>query len=194
MLNMAPDTAGERAATHGWQSALLLPVPAAEPAVGPHRARLDAAARDGVPAHLTVLYPFLPPDQVDDAVLAALGRLFASFPAFTFALDRVAWFGEQVVWLAPRDPAPFRAIVAEAWAAYPQCPPYEGQHTEVVPHLTVGHQGTPADRRAAADAVAPLLPIEAVATEVILMAGPDPAGPDTPPGSWRTLKAFPLGG
>src|ERR1700761_7063123 len=49
------------------QSALLIRVPAAEPAVGAHRARLDASARDGVPAHLTVLYPFLPPAQIDDA-------------------------------------------------------------------------------------------------------------------------------
>ncbi len=121
---------------------MLLPVPAAEPAVGPHRARLDAAARDGVPAHLTVLYPFLPPDQVDDAVLAALGRLFAGFPAFAFTLDRVAWFGEQVVWLAPHDPAPFRAIMTATCAAYPDCPPYGGQHTEVIPHLTLGHLGT----------------------------------------------------
>jgi hypothetical protein len=42
------------------QSALLLPVPAAEAAVGPYRALLDPSARDGVPAHITVLYPFLP--------------------------------------------------------------------------------------------------------------------------------------
>src|SRR5580658_9294142 len=40
-----------------WESALLVLVPAAEPAVGQHRARLDGAARDGVPAHITVLYP-----------------------------------------------------------------------------------------------------------------------------------------
>ena len=57
----------------GWQSALLVPVPAAEPAVAEHRARLDGSARDGVPAHLTVLYPFLPPALVDDVVLASLG-------------------------------------------------------------------------------------------------------------------------
>jgi 2'-5' RNA ligase superfamily len=176
----------------GEQSALLLPVPAAEPAVGPHRARLDAAARDGVPAHLTVLYPFLPPDQVDDVVLGALGHLFAGFPAFAFTLDRVAWFGEQVVWLAPRDPDPFRAIMVATWAAYPDCPPYGNRHTEVIPHLTIGDQGTPADRRAAGDAVTPLLPVEAVATEVALMAGPEPGDPGMAPGSWRTLKTFPL--
>jgi len=45
----------------GWEAILLLPVPAAEPAVSRHRARLVESAKGGVPAHITVLYPFLPP-------------------------------------------------------------------------------------------------------------------------------------
>ena len=93
----------------GWETALLLPVPAAEPAVSHHRARLDEAARDGVPAHITVLYPFLPPAGISEPLLASLGRLFAGFAAFDFTLDRVGWFSEEVVWLGPRDPAPFSA-------------------------------------------------------------------------------------
>ena len=43
------------------ESALLVAVPAAEPAVAAHRSRLDTSAAVGVPAHITVLYPFLPP-------------------------------------------------------------------------------------------------------------------------------------
>jgi hypothetical protein len=38
------------------QSAVLVPVPEAERAVSRHRARLDAAAALGVPAHVTVLW------------------------------------------------------------------------------------------------------------------------------------------
>ena len=83
------------------QSALLITVPAAEAAVGEHRARLDPSARDGVPAHLTVLYPFLAPPLIDDAVLASLAALFAPVPAFAFTLDRVGWFGDDVAWLGP---------------------------------------------------------------------------------------------
>ena len=37
-----------------------------EQAVGPFRARYDRAAAWGVPAHVTVLYPFLPPSRIDD--------------------------------------------------------------------------------------------------------------------------------
>jgi 2'-5' RNA ligase superfamily len=177
----------------GWETALLLPVPAAEPAVSHHRARLDEAARDGVPAHVTVLYPFLPPAGITEPLLASLSRLFAGFAAFEFTLDRVGWFGEEVVWLGPRDPAPFSALISVAFAAFPCCPPYGGQHAVVVPHLTIGHAGGPQALRAAVESVRSCLPIEATAAEVILMAGPRPGTPGTLPGQWRAVAAFPLG-
>ncbi len=175
-----------------WESALLVPVPAAEPAVGQHRARLDEAARDGVPAHITVLYPFLPPAGIDETLLAALGKLFAGRTAFGFTLDKVGWFGQELLWLGPREAAPFTALTDLTFSAYPSCPPYGGRHTEVIPHLTIGHTGGPQALSAAAESVRPCLPIEAVATEVILMTGPRPGIPGTPPGQWRTIAAFPL--
>jgi 2'-5' RNA ligase len=178
------------------ESALLLPVPAAERAVGEHRARLDASARDGVPAHVTVLYPFLPPAEIGPEVLAELARLFAAVPRFSFALDRVRWFGESVVWLGPSDEAPFRKLTALAVEAYPSCLPYRDAYEDVVPHLTVGHldtghPGGPAELRAAGAAVRPLLPIATEATEVILMMGPAP-GRSASPGQWQTTASFPL--
>jgi len=172
------------------QSALLLPVPAAEAAVGPHRARLDASARDGVPAHITVLYPFLPPGGIGPAVLAELRRLFAAVPRFSFTLDRVRWFDQSVVWLGPSDESRFRALIDLAGGAYPSCPPYGGVYEDVVPHLTIGDRGGQAELQAAAEAVRPLLPIVTEATRVILMAGPDPR---REPGPWQTMASFPLG-
>jgi 2'-5' RNA ligase len=132
------------------ESAPLLRVPAAEAAVGAQRARLDSSARDGVPAHVTVLYPFLPPAEIGSEVLAELSRLFAAVPRFSFSLDRVRWFGESVVWLGPSDESPFRALTGLAVAAHPSCLPYRGAHEDVVPHLTIGHLGGPAELRAAA--------------------------------------------
>jgi 2'-5' RNA ligase len=172
------------------QSALLLAVPRAEAAVGPHRARLDPSARDGVPAHITVLYPFLPPAEVGPEVLAGLSRLFAGAPRFSFTLDRVRWFGEAVVWLGPSDESPFRALTALAAEAYPSCSPYGGIHEDPVPHLTIGQGDGLTELRTAAEAVRPLLPIEAEATEVTLMTGPDPR---RQPGRWQTVASFPLG-
>jgi 2'-5' RNA ligase len=180
-------------AAPGWETALLLPVPAAERAVGRHRDRLDEAARDGVPAHITVLYPFVSPARIGDLLLASLGRLFGGLAAFEFTLDRVGWFSEKVVWLGPRDPAPFAALTNRVFTAFPSCPPYGGEFPVVIPHLTVGQGGSPQDLRDAAESVRLCLPIAAAAAEVILMAGPRPGTPDTPPGQWRTLAAFPLG-
>jgi 2'-5' RNA ligase superfamily len=192
-----PDHAADAARGQGtrldWESALLVLVPAAEPAVGEHRARLDASARDGVPAHLTVLYPFLPAGLIDNAVLALLAGLFAGVRAFRFTLDRVDWFGDDVVWLGPRDEAPFRALTELAFAAFPSCPPYGGQYADVIPHLTVGHRGGMPALRAAGEAVRHRLPVEAAATEVTLMTGPPPGNLDIPPGQWRTMAAFGLG-
>ena len=168
-------------------------VPAAEAAVSVHRARLDPSARDGVPAHLTVLYPFLPPAEIGPDVVTELARLFHGVHRFAFILDRVRWFGESVVWLGPSDESPFRTLTGLASTAYPSCPPYGGGHPDTVPHLTIGHLGGMSEMHAAAEAVAPLLPIRAEATEVTLMAGPETGPQPRPPGRWTTVASFPLG-
>jgi hypothetical protein len=189
-MNLDPIPAG---AGPDWETALLVPVPAAEPVVGRHRARLDLAARDGVPAHITVLYPFLPVAGITSSLLGSLGRLFTAVAPFEFTLDRVDWFGEAVVWLGPRDPAPFTALTDSVFAAFPACPPYGGRHAKVIPHLTIGDSGNRQDLHAAADSVRSGLPVNAVAAEVILMAGPRPGSAVIPPGQWRTIATFPLG-
>jgi 2'-5' RNA ligase len=174
------------------QTALLITVPAAEPAVARHRSRLDKSAALGVPAHITVLYPFLPPDLIDANTRAMLTRLFASIPAFRFTLDRTGWFPDPVLWAGPSDPAPFSALTELAAAAFPACPPYGGRFAEVIPHLTVGEGAPRADLEAAETEVRPYLPIDAEATEVTLMVGPPPRS--APPGSrWTTAAMFPLG-
>ena len=96
------------------ESALLVTVAAAEPAVARHRSRLDTSAAVGVPAHITVLYPFLPPDLIDADTHATLARLFASVPGFPFTLDQTRWFPDPVLWLGPSDPARFSALTGSS--------------------------------------------------------------------------------
>lgn len=134
-----------------------------------HRERLDACAPLGVPAHITILFPFMPPGTIDDAALTKLGDLFAEVSRFRFVLDHTDWFGDEVLWLAPRDPVPFRALSQRVFRAYPEFPPFEGQFDDVVPHLTIGHGHPLADLRIAEDAVQAYLPIEASAAAVTLM-------------------------
>ncbi|WP_229074859.1 2'-5' RNA ligase family protein [Actinoplanes sp. DH11] len=165
-----------------------MPIPEAEPAVAALRSRLDSSAAGGMPAHITVLHPFLAPARMTPSVLAAVRLIVAGVPRFFLSLDRVGWFGERVVWLDPQPAEPFRELTNRIAARFPQAPPYEGRFTEVVPHLTVGHDHPVADLRAAGDEVRAHLPIRARVTSLHLMAGcPGHAG------SWHTVTDFPLG-
>jgi 2'-5' RNA ligase len=169
------------------ETALIVPMPAAEQAVSPFRASLDPAASWGVPAHVTVLYPFLPPARIDDDVIAVLDRLFRAVPRFDVTLTHVEWFGDTVVWLAPRPDHPFRDLTNAVWDRYPEAPPYGGAYAEVVPHLTIGQDAPKAELSRAADTISARLPIEVAIETVRLIAG------TAEPGSWRTLREFALG-
>ncbi|MEV4197892.1 2'-5' RNA ligase family protein [Micromonospora globbae] len=169
------------------QSALIVPIPEAEPAVGRFRASLDRAASWGVPAHVTVLYPFLPPERIDEAVLAMVRDIVAAVPRFDVSLAHVDWFGDTVVWLAPQPDHLFRDLTAAVWRRFPEAPPYAGAYSEVVPHLTIGDDAARPVLENAAEAVSAHLPIRAAVDVVRLITGT----PDRVP--WCTVCDFPLG-
>ncbi|MFT4084939.1 MAG: 2'-5' RNA ligase family protein [Nocardioides sp.] len=171
------------------EAALIVPCPEAEAAVGEHRRRLDRAAAVGVPAHLTVLYPFM--TDLDDTDHQRLATLFGSFEPFDVRGDRTGWFGDDVLFVAPADPGPVTALTGACQELFPECPIYGGAFTEVVPHLTVGHgQPLPA-LRAAERAVSSRLPFSQRVSHVELWTGPALA--TAPDGSWRCLRAYRLG-
>ena len=172
-------------ATH---TALIAEIPAAEHAVGAHRAALDRAASWGVPAHITLVFPFLPPDAINPAVLATVGEIAAAQPAIDLTMNRIAWFGDTVVWLAPNPARPFIALTEALVARFPQAQPYGGAFDEVVPHLTIGHDHPRPVLQAAADAVAAHLPIVTPVTSIRLIAGIREPGT-----SWHRVADFPLG-
>lgn len=153
----------------GPHRALIVEVPEAQPAVARHRNRLDASAPLGVPAHITVIFPFMPPETIDPPALAELERLFAGISRFRFQLDRSSWFGQDVLWLAPREPGPFRALTDCVYQAFPAFPAYEGQFGDIVPHLTIGDGRPLNELRAAKESVQAYLPIDAYATAVTLI-------------------------
>jgi hypothetical protein len=161
-------------------------IPEAEPVVRHFRQRLDPSAGLGVPAHITVLYPFIPPDGLDAAVLRHLGRLFAAAPRFAFRLDRTRWFDDRVVWLAPADPGPFAALTVRVIEAFPACLPYRGQFDGITPHLTIGDGQPVAGLRAAEESIRPLLPVTGEVTAVTLITQA------TAGGRFSRAAAFPL--
>ena len=64
-LGAGVGSAGHHAGvTEPTETAVLALVPEVEPVVGEHRRRLDPTTAAGVPAHVTVIYPFVPPGKV----------------------------------------------------------------------------------------------------------------------------------
>ena len=162
-------------------------IPEAEAAVAALRLQLDPAAAWGVPAHVTVLYPFLPPDEIDGRALAGVASAVGTVPAFDVRFERTAWFGDEVLWLAPEPGEPLRELTTQVWQRFPGCAPYEGAHPELIPHLTVGDHAATTALREADLTVSAALPIHARVTQARLICG----SPE--PNSWRTMTEFPLG-
>jgi 2'-5' RNA ligase len=164
------------------RSALIVTVPEAEPLVHAWRMRYDNASL-GVPAHVTLLFPFVPTAQVGDALLKELGELFRAQASFSFSLPRAARFPE-VIWLAPEPADPFRKLTELIFERYPAYPPYEGIHDEVIPHLTVA-VGDRTVQDEVEVALTPHLPIAANAREVTLLV-------EDESGQWRGGERFSL--
>ena len=172
------------------QTALIVPVLAAEAAVGAHRRWLDEAASWGVPPHVTVLYPFVEPALARQAEpVAAIRRMIGKVSAFDCSFARTSWFGQDVLWLAPDPAQPFRDLTNGIFEAFPDYPPYAGAHDGSAPHLTVGERRL-ADLKAlvkAEHAVSAYLPLSTRIDTVLLIEGA------LSPLSWRILETFTLG-
>ena len=171
------------------ESCLLVPVPEAEPVVGRVRGRLDRAAAWGVPAHVTILYPFVRPQAITSGVIELAAAAVASVPAFECTFAQTSWFGGDVLWLAPEPDQPFRALTTALHAAFPQYAPFGGIYPDVVPHLTIGNRppgGLVALEAAKAD-VWPALPVRTFVSHAWLMTGAQAAD------SWRVAAELPLG-
>ncbi len=152
------------------QSAVLIPVPEADSVVGRWRYELDPVAAAGVPAHVTLVVPWLPPDEINDDDLAELEAELADVPAFDFTLARVDWFGRRVLWVAPEPAEPFLKLthrLAERFST----PPWEDEFDEVIPHLTVAHATDGVELVPVAADVATRLPVRCRAEEVWVMIG-----------------------
>lgn len=139
--------------------------------VGGWRAMHDPSSRNGVPAHITLVVPWVPPEQIKQEHLEELEQLLADRHPFDYVLDHVRWFGDRVLWLAPSPAQPFQDMT-HLLAEHFETPPWGGEFDEVVPHLTVGlaDHADQALCEVAAE-VGPRLPVSCRAQEVDVMCG-----------------------
>lgn len=169
------------------ESALVVLVPEAEALVKPFRDKHDPAAAMGVPAHVTLLYPFIPPNEISLAVLDDLRQCFTRFMSFGFSFAEMRRF-PGVVYLAPEPDEPFRELTSAIWNRYPDRPPYGGRYTDIMPHLCVAQLADEYQLDAVADeficSTTGKLPIQASADDVALM--------DNISGRWRVHATLQL--
>jgi hypothetical protein len=164
-------------------TALLVAVPEAEPVVAAWRARHDGSASRGVPAHVTILYPFVPRSAWNVALEAEARDVVqaSGVEPFRATFARARRF-PGVVYLEPSPSEPFAMLTAAFVRRWPEHPPYGGAF-DAVPHLTVAD-----DEGADADAIEAdvrvHLPVVAEITAVWLMG-------DSPNG-WEHLGSFEL--
>jgi len=79
---------------------LVLLVPAADPTVGPWREAHDPSAAEGMPAHITVLYPFIAVGSLNDQVIDEIAAICREMPTMEFTFAEFGHF-PGVLWLKP---------------------------------------------------------------------------------------------
>ncbi len=121
----------------GNESAVIIPITEVEPIVASLRLQYDRTARLGVPAHVTLLYPFCPP-QATLGEVDILRNICMSIEAFSFSFTEVRRF-PATAYLYPDKAEVFERITKTLMNIWPACQPYNGAFSEIVPHLTVAH-------------------------------------------------------
>ncbi len=169
------------------ESAIVVELPELDVVLDEYRRELDPCRRWGMPAHLTVLYPFVPPTDLDQSILSTLRTVATKVRPFEGEFDDFGWFADPVVWLGTSQRSLFGSLIREMMNAFPECPPYGGAFDEIIPHVTIGESNEADLLRAAIDAIRPQLPLKSMVTSLSLMEG------STAAGSWRVLERVPLG-
>ena len=140
---------------------------------------LDAVYREeypafhalGIPLHVTLLYPFVRPDELDVA-LPRLAQVLEAHERFDFALTELKTF-PRTVWVAPVPAAPFVALTHALESEFGTSH-MGGAFEEVIPHVTLvdGLEESRLDEtvKRLRPVVEPLLPVALAADEVVVLA------------------------
>jgi 2'-5' RNA ligase len=164
-------------------TALVLLVPEAEPVVRSWRTGHDPSATEGMPAHVTVLYPFIAEGDLNDHTLNEIAGIASEWQPIEVGFAEFGRF-PQVLWLKPHGTACLELLtqVRDRW---PECLPYGQSNREVIPHLTITDGASEQIAAQAQADVAPHLPLKAMISAIALMAFDGRR--------WRCRQEFALG-
>ncbi|HUG30913.1 MAG TPA: 2'-5' RNA ligase family protein [Candidatus Limnocylindria bacterium] len=149
------------------------------------RRRCVDQAAVGLPAHATMLYPFVALERLGPAVRARLARVARRRSPIAHVLDGPRLWPD-VVYLSLDPSEPFVELQRDLGRAFPDFPIYGPEFDlEFVPHVTIAEEG--AECVPLGDPAWRSLPLAAVASAIEVIARPAD-------GRWRTVWRIPLGG
>jgi 2'-5' RNA ligase superfamily len=164
-------------------SAVVVRIPVPRGLAGLRR-RWDRVAGVGVPPHVTILFPFLPPNRLGPEVRRDLAAIAAAHESFEVTFSRVGRF-PGLVYLEPDPSGPFLRLTEAVIARFPGFPPYGGAFDELIPHLTIA-ESEDAPLHEIESAVALELPIRHHVTDLEVLV-------EAPAGRWHRRWRLPLG-
>jgi hypothetical protein len=163
-------------------SALVALVPGVDPLLRQVASLYPYAVRADLPAHATVLYPFLPASELVNAA-SDLKQIAAEHAPVELRLE-CEIEGDGFVGIAAKELDP---LVSAMRARWPEFVPYDGQFGANPPvHVTIGMGLSIVDQRAVAELVDEYLPICETADTVY--------GAAWTQGGWSVPVVAPLSG
>ena len=175
-------------------TAVVVPALPAETLLGQYRCRLDPSAAQGVPAHVTVMYPFVPRERWENqAVESRLCGILKKIECFSFWFRTIAE-KEGLLYLPPEPGDEFRDLTAAVGSEFGLVP-YRGKYEDPIPHCTVSYgqsweQESPSGQAEVKATLEAGLPIQCQAREVWVMQR-DVVGSQIRWSIWKRMK---LGG
>jgi 2'-5' RNA ligase len=139
----------------------------------------------GVPAHITLVFPFVPAAELGPVQRRRIARIVGSIAPFELHLDDVRRFPSSL-YLAPTPRVPILELIAAIVDAFPEHQPYEGAFDEVIPHLTVAAGIDERSMSSLEPMLRALLPIAVNVRAVTVLA-------EDAEEAWRPLWRVPLG-
>jgi 2'-5' RNA ligase len=149
-------------------TALVFLVPEAESVVRSWRTAHDPSATEGMPAHITALYPFIAEGDLKDDILNEIARIGNEWQPIEVGFTEFGRF-PQVLWLQP-DTTSCLELITQIRNRWPECLPYGRSNLEVIPHLTITDGASEQVVEQAQTDIAPHLPLKAMISAIALMA------------------------
>jgi 2'-5' RNA ligase len=130
---------------------------------------------ENIPLSITLLYPFVPREELNEEHLEMLRRFFAAREPLSFEIARVAQWpdGSRAVYGVPEPEEPLRSTMRALWAVFPEYPPYGGAD-DPPPHASLTLAGDDSTLARVETRLEAVLPANFEVREAVLMEEEEP--------------------